>query len=119
MLPADVEDEVEGEPGNAVSVTGHDLADLAAHDGVQKGKELGPLPVDPAPDLLDELVLWSGFLEALCFPLEILCLFSTRDPGIADVAPVAAAILRLVSFISFDSEHAFDVSDAVEPLPCP
>ena len=74
MLPTDVVDEVDGEAGDAVSVTGHNFADLIAHDGVQKGKELGPLPVDPTPNLFDELILGPRFLESFCLACEVLCL---------------------------------------------
>ena len=74
MLPTDVVDEVEGEEGEAGSVSVHNFADLVAHDDVQKGKELGPLPVDPTPDLFDELILGPHFLESFCLACEALCL---------------------------------------------
>jgi hypothetical protein len=64
----------------------HNLCDSACTDGVQKGEEAWPVPVEAAAGVLDELVLGPGGTEIGALALKIGALMLAADPGVANAA---------------------------------
>ena len=79
-----MEDEVEGETGDTISVGNHDFVDFSAHNGVQKGEELGALPVDTRSDFFDDGMVRVCFLEGRGLAFEVLRLLGAGDASVAD-----------------------------------
>jgi hypothetical protein len=104
--------EVGAEATEPVLVGNNNLCDSACVDGVQKGDKVGPLKIEPAPNIAVELVFGIGLFEEGTLPFEVSALVLRTDAGVADALSLRFRFLAA----SVDAKDVFDVSALVEPL---
>lgn len=88
----------------------HNLCDSAATDGVQKGEETSPFPVEAAACIFDELVAGLGKVEVGTLPFEVIALMGTADAGITNAS---------TWLLFFESDKLLEVVEVVETLAFP
>lgn len=102
--------ELHADACESVAVGHHNFCDSAATDGVQKGEEAGPMPVETTANVLDKLVVGIGALEIGTLALKVGTLVLAADMGVRN----ATAWLRL--FVTGDPKECGDVGEAGEPF---